>query len=392
VPGPAARPKTALALPTHAPLSVAELRTTNGDLYVHNLGARLESAEAAWEGGAGPPAKVLALASVRYERYRALGRLEDYDTAVSLVESATTHLPLSASGDALLLRAELHAAMHRFDAAQADLDAALAAHAKVTDVEPVRAELSLALGRYADAIRFVEKMYRDKPSMGSAMALGAVRFEEGKVDEAMRLYTEAPGYLRDVSPLPVAALAVQHGAMYDRLGDFARAREFFAAAHERLPTYAAATEHLAETELKLGHHDEAARLYAEVAAQTDNPEFWAGLASAERARGNATAAGAAEAKARAGFDDWLKRHPEAFWDHAARYHLDRGEAAVAADLARKNASVRADAAALSLLARAEAAAGQAAAACVALGRLRATAMHPPELAALEKTLGPGCAH
>jgi tetratricopeptide (TPR) repeat protein len=198
-----------------------------------------------------------------------------------------------------------------------------------------------------------------------------------------------------VSPVPLAWLHTQQGIAWLRFGDIERAQRFFEAAYQRLPQYYLAAEHLAETEFLLGRRERARELYLAVIAQTDHPEFHAALAEVEAELGDTDAAEVSLGRAREGYEALLARHPAAFADHAAAFHLEQDEAGRALELARINLNQRRDVMAWLLLAEAEHAAGNRRAACRALDQARRTGLNPPELRELEERLqrcarsGPG---
>lgn len=162
---------------------------------------------------------------------------------------------------------------------------------------------------------------------------------ENLIDLAFRANRRIAVY-NDTDPVILSWLHAQHGAAFLRNQMLEKALRFFKAAHERLPRYFLATEHLAETHYRLGHYQRAAELYRQVSQQTRNPVFYAKLAKAEQALGNEGAARRAESKARARFEIWLHEHPKAAWQHAAEFYLSRGEPGRVAALARFNAELR----------------------------------------------------
>lgn len=178
-----------------------------------------------------------------------------------------------------------------------------------------RAQLYSAFHRFEDALA--------EPWLGENLTDLAFRanrrVDEGRLEEADRLFSKAQAVYNDTSPVTLSWLHVQHGVAFLRNRMLEKALRFFKAAHERLPRYFLATEHLAETHYRLGHYQRAAELYRQVSQQTRNPVFYAQLAKAEQALGNEGAAQRAEAKARVGFEAWLYEHPQAAWQHAAEF-------------------------------------------------------------------------
>lgn len=359
------------------PAGPADIRTTSPDIYVGNLDGRIDSLERAASTRDAPRLRLMLGESLAH-RSRLLGRPGDHDRALSHANAVLETDPDNSG--ALLLRARLQAAQHRFDDALANLGSARQAGTPAARVDRQRAEVLVALGRVADGEALARPHLKDDLA---DLAFRANRLvDQGQLEAADELFVRAQDAYQDSSPYALAWLHVQHGVLFLRAGDHQRAARFFAAAHERLPDYYLAAEHLAETRALLGDFEGAAKLYREVAAQTDDPVFHAALADVEEQLGRDDAAGAAEQKARSGFEAWLEEQPRAAWQHAAEYYLDRGETARAADLARRNAELRQNVGSLLLLARAEQAAGNNAAACQAWQRARETGLNPPEFGEL----------
>lgn len=354
------------------PLLPHEVRTTAGDVFVGNLTAQ---AAVAAVRAAHDPRWRLRQAELQYFLARLHGRMAGIEACAGLIAALRTQLP--GDPDVLLLDARVHSALHRFDASLAALDAAQRAGADAARVQELRAQVRLALGDDATA----QALLADLPDTDwSALAARAsVLVEQGRLAAAERWYERAQRLPQDTSPWPLAWLHTQHGIALLRNGQLQRARGYLAAAHARLPQYVLAAEHLAEVEARLGHLDAAVALYRQVIARSDDPEFQAALADAERLRGNHAAAVAAERAAHEGYAHWLARQPDAFAHHAAAFYSGIGEHAQALSLARRNRELRGDASSLLLLATVAVAAGDTAGACAALAEARATGLSPPEL-------------
>jgi hypothetical protein len=135
-------------------------------------------------------------------------------------------------------------------------------------------------------------------------------------------------------------------------GDLSLARFWFAAAVQRVPAYAPAQGHLAETEFALGEVDAAIARLRPLTASTDDPDYTAQLARilGETGQGEARAW---RDRAAARYEELVARHPEAFADHAAEFWLTvGGDPARGLELARMNLAFRQTARAQELLARA----------------------------------------
>lgn len=358
---------------TEVPAGPSSIRTTSPEIYVGNLNARITSLEGGAERRSSPRFQLM-LAEALAHRARLLGRPEDRTEALARAEAVLEREPGLAQ--ARLLRSRLLAAVHRFEDALDELDAATAVGADDDRVARQRAEILIALGRADKALAL------SRPHLGNSLPDLAFRannlIERGELEKADELFIRAQETYQDSNPYPLAWLHVQHGVLFLRNDDPHRARAFFSAAHERLPQYYLATEHLAETLGLLGETRRSAELYRQVSEQTGDPVFLAALADAERELGNERAAAEAEQAARAGFRAWLEREPTAAWQHAAEFYLDRGEEEQAVEYARRNAELRQNPGAFLLLARAAKANGNTGKACQASQRARDTGLNPPE--------------
>lgn len=359
------------------PADQAVLPTTAGDIYLGNLEARIGVVEAMRQ-RAPDAANAAALAGLLYHRYRIRGALADAERAFELADAALAVAVPDA--DAYRLRATLRSGFHRFPEAAADLDAAQAAGAAEEQLRPARLDLALSLGRY-EALK--EAFAAACANLGDdfdTLAFHAhLRELRGDLAGAGALYVRAQDAYADSSPVGLAWLYVQQGAALLDAGELARARTFFEAARERLPGYTLATEHLAETEALLGNVERARVLYREVIADSGDPAFIDALAKLEAAAGHDALAARLAARARAGWERRLARHPQAFAAHAIDYFIEQGEPARALALAHDNLAIRRDIDSLLALAEAERAAGETGSACTTWRAAVATGLSPPGL-------------
>jgi tetratricopeptide (TPR) repeat protein len=368
------------------PLGPQRYRTTSGAIYLGNLDARIEELERVVANGGTPDHRV-ALARSLYQRYQVIGRIADAEAAMRVVEA--TVAASSAPGEAHALHAILLVSFHRFDEAEAALASAATAGADAEGLRRTRIELQLARGDYAALRDEFERSAEIAADFQLLAHRADLRLQLGDPTGAAFLYRAAQSTYRDVNPVPLAWLHVQQGIAWLRQGEVAKAREFFAAAHARLPQYYLATEHLAECEARLGRLDEARRLYHAVIAQTGNPEFIGALSGVEREAGNADEAERLASEAEQAFEALLARHPSAAGQHAAEFFIERGQAERADALARDNLALRQDVGSLILLAQTAQAVGDTARACEARARALDTGLRPPEMEELD-ALGRDC--
>lgn len=350
-----------------SPMTQESLPTTDGSIAVGNLTAQIEGEERL---AADRPLTVTqrsAIAELLEMRGQVLGRIADYERAAGIAESLVRDAP--DDGRSYIVRAHSRSTFHRFREALDDLARAEQLGVNTNHTQATRAAVLQATGRYDEALvlrRLAAK--RDIRSLGAEATLAA---ESGDVDGAERLFVEAQHHYRDVSPFPVAWLYFQQGQMWMRDGNLSRARELFAAAHERLPQYAQVQGHLGEVEAALGNTGRAIDLLRPLAESSDDPDYAAQLARVLGASGSAEEAHRwAEVAARR-YDELMQRHPEAFADHAAEFWLGAGgDPGKALGLAEQNVSLRPTPRAYQLLLEAALAAHAYPEACEALSHLR----------------------
>jgi tetratricopeptide (TPR) repeat protein len=343
-------------------------RTTDGAIAVHNLLADIEQHEARLAAEPHDAARMRALVGLHMARAQFLGQLASYERALHWAEQLVRAAPEDAQS--YLTRAAIHGRLHAFEAARADLAEAERRGLRGPEVEGPRAALLLATGQPAEALRLYRAAAEARPTLESLAALAGALASEGQLEEAGRLYVRARAAYRDVSPFPVAWLEFQEGLLAERAGDLKGAGKAWAAAHARLPQYAAAAAHLAEVETAEGRTREAIALLQPLTQNTDDPEYAAQLAPLLRASGQQAEAQRLLGRAKEGFEHWGTRFPVAFADHAARFWLgEGGDARRALALAELNLSARRTAEAFALYQEAAKAAGEAHPGCAQARRL-----------------------
>lgn len=298
-----------------------EPATTSGIIAVTNLAAQIDGLAAqAHRACSRPAAAVPPLASLidlLILRGHVRGRIADYERAAELAEQLVHTAP--DSGTAFLARARTRATFHRFADALADLDTARRTGADPAALDAERASILQALGCYAQAHALLctaVERHADHTSLG---ALAVLQAERGQVAEARRLFTQARRRHRGVSPFPLASLDFQQGVMWLGAGDLPVARTWFDAAQRRVPAYAPALGHLAEVDAALGAHQAAIDRLRPLAQSSDDPEYAATLAIVLSDAGQTQEAKQWRISAEARYDELVRRHPEAFADHAAEF-------------------------------------------------------------------------
>ena len=369
------------------PLTTQQRATTSADIYLGNLDARIEVLDAQLQ-NAGDSDVRGNLAGALLLRFRILGRVADGERALLLAGQAAA--ATNAAAEVHLVHAAALSAFHEFAAAERALAQAHQAGASAQSLASLQRDLWMAQGQYNQLREDFAHSNEPVADFYELAHRADLRLMQGDLDGASRWYRTAQDFYPDVDPLPLAWLYSQQGIALLRHGHYAQAKDFFAAAHSRLPQYYLATEHLAECETQLGNFDRARELYQAVIAQTGNPEFIAALAELEDQAGNAELAAAGRKDAQTGYRALLARHRAAYAQHAAEFFLDSGKPAEALVLARENLVLRQDVGSLILMAQVAAAAGEPTEACDAAARATATGLNPPELADIGR-LNTACA-
>ena len=299
--------------PNKSPLTLGEYPTTDGSIAVGNLEAQIGGLEKILDRNPTAPnvEQKVGLVSLYLSRAQFLGKLADYDRAEAMANRLVQDSPKDAN--MLLVRAAVRGALHQYKEALADLDVA---QKKIKDgrVDVARAVILQALGRYDEALALRKQAAKLRETLPSLSALANVHADRGEILEAERLYTEAQYKTRDVSPFPFAFMHLQQGLMWQREGRLARARQFFEAAHERIPAYAPATSHLAAVMAQMGEKAQAIALLKPLVEKSDDPEYAGQLGAL---MGDAVMI----ERAKTAFQELMAKHPDAFADHAARFYL-----------------------------------------------------------------------
>lgn len=326
---------------------------TQGTIALRNLEAQIEGLEPNSTPGFPRVEERAWLIDLLALRGSILASIADYERALELahllVRDATTEAA------AFLARARTRAVFHRFRDALDDLDVAERLAADAESVDRERAAVFQGLGRYEEASAIREEDARRCPSFESLGALTTLCAELGDTERAERLHAESVRRYRGVSPLPLAMLDFQLGAMWMHEGRLDRAREHLIAARRYVPAYAPAQGHFAEVEAELCHFDLARALLIPLATASDDPDYAAQLARI-CAHIDPDDARYWRERAAARYDELIAAYPEAFADHAAEFWLAAGgDPRKALPLARMNLEIRKTPRAHALLSRAIAA-------------------------------------
>jgi len=361
------------------PLSIYQYRTTNGDIYLGNLNSRIQSLE---QLAIQHHSHRLLLASSLFHRFRVAGRLSDLSNAQLHLSSylKQARSQQQQRDTALILQASLFSAMHQFEQA---LEALQQLSNQANQAIPVlRAEILLAKGLYQQAETMIESLSAQTTSTKNLQQLSLqanLAIEQGHLTQGLQLFDQAQRQYRKTNPLLLSWIQTQMGIALLRNRYLTEARTFFQTARQRLPVYYLATEHLAETELKLGNLPNAETVYIEVSQQTGNPEYYAMLAKTQKRLGKLDASTKNQQFAKQGYLELLRQHPQAYAQHAAVFFFDTGDFDKALELAKLNVQNRQDVHSWLLLSRVYKAMQQKTQACAALSKANRSGIHPPEL-------------
>jgi tetratricopeptide (TPR) repeat protein len=369
------------------PAAVSQ-RTTRGDIALRNLNDRIQQLE---KHGASrslelPLREQLVEALLTRVQFR--GTYADFDRVREIADAAVRDLPNRP--EPLQLRARAASAVHRFEDAVRDLQAAAALGA---DVDARLAAIRIAQGRELESARdFARHRVERQATLATLGLLANAEAALGEFDAADEHYAAALAQLHDVSPFLVAQLTFQRGVMWAEQADRPdRAEPFYVEAVRRLPQYVVANVHLAELEAHSGRRDAAIerlrgiteRVERGIAPTLDpEPLGLLGELMAERTPGDPAAAELL-GRARAGYERLLEQHRSAFLDHGAEFFSGPGaDPTRGLALAQENLTLRPTPRAYALTIEAAFAAHDAGLGCRLLDEAAQASRHSKNLAAL----------
>ncbi|MCA9634212.1 MAG: tetratricopeptide repeat protein [Myxococcales bacterium] len=298
-------------------------KPTPGDIAVGNLASQITAQEKLLA-----KREDLGLRAALVDRYLSrtqfLGTYADFDQAEKQVELALEKHPKDPK--ALLLKASVDGALHRFDDALKTLDEAEKVGAKPDVIRKQKQTIWLARGEHLDEVVKERKAVADEyPTYASLTALASAQMAAGEFEAADKSFVEAVRKYRDVSPFAVAWVSFQRGVMWaEHAGQSEKAVPLYREAVALLPQYVVANVHLAELEREAGKTDEAKRRLLSVLRPGADPEPASVLAELlEEDEPEQAAKYAAQAKQ--GYESLLKRYPLAFADHASEFYLGPGK-------------------------------------------------------------------
>jgi tetratricopeptide (TPR) repeat protein len=318
---------------------------------MRNLHAQLEGIERRAAQGRVPSQVWVDRIDLLALRGEFLGRIADYERAAELAEDFVSEAP--ADGLAFATRARTHSTFHHFADALDDLDRAAQLGVPAASLIPERAAILHQLGRSDQALNLAQEAANHRPDFTTLAALAVLHAERRDVDAAEVMFAASRAHYRTVSPFPLAQLDFQRGRMWLSQGQHRRARGSLEAAVTRVPAYAPAQGHLAETEAALGECNTAIARLRPLADSTDDPDYAAQLARILCDAGEEDEAQSWRDRAATRYEELIAHHSEAYADHAAEFWLGvGGNPQRALQLARLNVEARPTPRALDIVARA----------------------------------------
>jgi predicted Zn-dependent protease len=269
-------------------------------------------------------------------------------------------------------------ALHRYESAKEHL-------AFLRSGAGPKAQLDMAMGRYDDARPVLERMAESKrPEHLSRLAI--FRWKTGDLDGADALLVEADAGYHGRFHRPEAWYHLHRGIFDLERGQYHDAMAHYLAAKDELAGYWLIDEHIAEIHLLQGNLEKARSMYEDLVERTGNPEFMDRLAETLEQQGEADAAKAMIARARAAYEERLKQFPEATWGHAIDHWIAWGDPAEALEMARKNHANRPNGDAKLALIQALMKAGELAEARKVMKEVQDSPFDVPEVAELAEAL------
>ncbi len=308
--------------------------TTSAKIAYNNLNMDIADRQAAY--AKTPTSESLTrLVDSLMARSQFAGKLSDLETIDQLTIAAMKdHV---SDPQVHLTRANALSAIHKFALALGELKNAEHLGAPLDKVKQARASIFQATGQYDDALKIRTDHDTSLDLPAAIVSHAELAGEMQKIDESEKLFADARAKYRDVSPFFVGWMDFQHASLLERRGERDEAKHVFAEAVQVLPSYTHAAVHLAALETP----ERALEILTPLVDTTDDPDVLAAMADALRRTGKTDEATAMRTRAKARYDELLKKYPEAFADHAASFYLGpQGDVKLALSLAKMNVENR----------------------------------------------------
>jgi tetratricopeptide (TPR) repeat protein len=322
-PQPAADPSIDVRAPLNALAALARTpQATDGNLAVINLESSRRRSWQVLKRWPDRPGTVERIVEEEQQRAQFLGDAAALDRLASLSAERCSHDP--ASPDAHLIAAQVASMRHHFAEAKAHLQDAEALGAPTDASSRHRLTIKQALGENLKEVLAARRdIAETAPDLQNLVPLAALLADLGEYDEADRIYVEAIGGYRNVSPFPLAWARFQFGVLWGETAperDHDRAAQWYRRAIDYLPMYVRARVHLAEICIDCEELATAESLLMPARASGDPEVNWR-LAEVLAAQERPYEADRQREAARSAFETLLNRHELAFADHAAEFYL-----------------------------------------------------------------------
>lgn len=249
-----------------------------------------------------------------------LGAPADFTHALALVDAA----PASPGQEKALrlMKASTLAAVHRFDAAMRELEAAVPAEElrQPSHAARLRASILAGQGKLDEALAIVAQVRAIHAEIGILTLEGKILGDMGRVDDAVAAFDLAEAKNRNPSPFAVADLHFERALMWETRGELDKAKAAYQATLDALPMHAHAVFHLAQLLLP----KEGVALLLALKGTSSDPEVDARLGElrelVEKGSGEADLKAAAK-----GYEAAAAALPEAYADHAGWFFAGPGK-------------------------------------------------------------------
>jgi tetratricopeptide (TPR) repeat protein len=221
-----------------------------------------------------------------------------------------------------LLQAHLCLQLHRLPEAAEALDTLPLALRDRPEVEGLRADLALQLGRYDDAERMSGATLLRERGWDALARLACVHALRGDIAKADALYAEAADTLTVRQMRAYAWVEVNRGLLDLKGGRLDQAHEHYLRADRAYSGYWLVEDHLAELLGAQGKFEEAVALYRRILARTPRPEIQQALGDLYSFMGQPEQAQPWLDEALAGYLASVERGEVHYYHHLANFYAD----------------------------------------------------------------------
>lgn len=259
------------------------------------------------------------VALVHLDMARLTGEYDRYAAAERELDRAFEDA--SEGAGPFLYRASLHQGLHRFAAAERDLEQLRQERAGLrSEVYGQRGDIALSRGDVGAALAWQAMAVEAQRSWMSLARLANLRATLGEVSEAEALYAEAATLLPS-SGRHRAWLELQRGLLALKARRYGGALAAYQRADRAFSGWWLIEEHMAEALALLGERERAEAIYERLVARTSNPEFMDALARLIEARAPERAR-ELRRRATALYEERMARFPEATARHGIGHFLE----------------------------------------------------------------------